>query len=336
MPSVAIGAIAAVVASALFSAGLVLQAVESRKVDPRHSLHLSLIGSLMCRRRWLLGTALTLVGFAFHVMALLLAPLTVVQPALSAGLLLLLVIAARTPDQEVGAQELGAVIAIAIGVVGVTLAAPERVPLEGEQAALVAALAVLGGCTLVPYAVARLRVARARRVGALTTFGAGAAYAFSGLTTKLASDLLAEGDRLGALAWLAATGIISGLGFLSQLTALQRRTAAQVGPVIYVMPVLVPVLVAPLVGGSGWGSTPLGGSALAAFLLVVSAGTAVLAASPAIHPKVKPQRAAGSNGAQADARAARPASRRPAGVPAPAPARSPWRARRRLPRPGPR
>ena len=92
MPSVAIGAIAAVVASALFSAGLVLQAVESRQVDPRHSLHLSLIGSLMCRPRWLLGTALTLVGFGFHVTALLLAPLTVVQPALSVGLLLLLVI----------------------------------------------------------------------------------------------------------------------------------------------------------------------------------------------------------------------------------------------------
>ena len=298
MPSVAIGAMAAVVASALFSAGLVLQAVESRRTDPRHSLHLSLIGSLMCRPRWLIGTALTLVGFGFHVTALLLAPLTVVQPALSAGLLLLLVIAARTPDQEVGAKEVGAVIAIAAGVVGVTLTAPEHVPLEGERAALVAALAVLAGCTLVPYALARLRVGRARPVGALTTFGAGAAYAFSGLTTNLVSDLLAEGNWLGALAWLVVTGIISGLGFLSQLTALQRRTAAQVGPVIYVMPVLIPVLIAPLVGDSGWGSTPLGGSALAACLLVVSAGTAALAASSAIHPKVRPQRTAGSAAAQ--------------------------------------
>ena len=298
MPSVAIGAIAAVVASALFSAGLVLQAVESRRTDPRHSLHLSLIGSLMCRPRWLLGTALTLVGFGFHVTALLLAPLTVVQPALSAGLLLLLVIAARTPDQEVGAKEVGAVIAIAAGVVGVTLTSPERVPLEGERAALVAALAVLAGCTLVPYALARLGAARARAVGALTTFGAGAAYAFSGLTTNLASDKLAEGNWLGALAWLVVTGVVSGLGFLSQLTALQCRTAAQVGPVIYVMPVLIPVLIAPLVGGSGWGSTPLGGSALASFLLVVSAGTAVLAASSAIHPKVRPRADCGLRSAQ--------------------------------------
>ncbi len=298
MPSVAIGAIAAVVASALFSAGLVLQAVESHRTDPRHSLHLSLIGSLMCRPRWLLGTALTLVGFGFHVTALLLAPLTVVQPALSAGLLLLLVIAARTPNQEVGAQEVGAVIAIAAGVVGVTLTSPERLPLEGEGAGLVAALAVLAGCTLVPYALARLRVGSGRPVGALTTFGAGTAYAFSGLTTKLASDLLGEGNWLGALAWLVVTAIISGLGFLSQLTALQCHTAAQVGPVIYVMPVLVPVLIASLVGDSGWGSTPLGGSVLAASLLVVAAGTAVLAASSAIHPKVRPQGTTGSAAAQ--------------------------------------
>lgn len=298
MPSVAIGAIAAVVASALFSAGLVLQAVESRRTDPRHSLHLSLIGSLIRRPRWLLGTALTLIGFGFHVTALVLAPLTVVQPALSAGLLLLLVIAARTPDQEVGAKEVGAVIAIAAGVVGVTLTAPARVALEGERAALVAALVVLAGCTLVPYALARLRVERARLVAGLTTFGAGTAYAFSGLTTKLASDLLVAGNWLGALAWLVATGIIGGLGFLSQLTALQRRTAAQVGPVIYLMPVLIPVLIAPLIGGSGWGSTPLGGGALAACLLVVCAGTATLASSSAIHPKVRPQRTAGSAAAQ--------------------------------------
>lgn len=132
----------------------------------------------------------------------------------------------------------------------------------------------------------------------MTTFGAGAAYAFSGLTTNLASDKLAEGNWLGALAWLVVTGVVSGLGFLSQLTALQCRTAAQVGPVIYVMPVLVPVLIASLVGDSGWGSTPLGGSALASFLLVVSAGTAVLAASSAIHPKVRPRADCGLRSAQ--------------------------------------
>ncbi|MDP8943785.1 MAG: hypothetical protein M3N16_06685 [Actinomycetota bacterium] len=293
MPSVLLGALAALAASALFSAGLVLQALDTRGVHPRHSLHLSLIASLMCRRRWLLGTGLTLLGFPFHVVALLLAPLTVVQPALSAGLLVLLAVAARTSEEEVGASEVGGVVAIAAGVVGITLAAPERAPLEGEVAALVLALAVLAALTLVPYAVARLRVGGKRPVGALATFSAGAAYAFAGLTTKLISDLLAEGNWPAAIGWLAATAVVSGLGFLSQLTALQRRTAAQVGPVIYVMPVLVPVLLAPLVAGEGWSSTPLGGTVLAASLLVVCVGTALVAASSAVHTLVRPGRAAG-------------------------------------------
>ena len=293
MPSVLLGALAALAASALFSVGLVLQALDTRGVHPRHSLHLSLIATLMCRRRWLLGTALSLLGFPLHVTALLLAPLTVVQPALSAGLLLLLAIAARTSEEEVGGRELGGVLAITAGVVGITLSAPERSPLEGQPGALVLALAGLAGLTLVPYALARLRVESARPVGALATFSAGAAYAFAGLTTKLVSDLVSEGSWPAAIGWLAATATVAGLGFLSQLTALQRRTATEVGPVIYVMPVLVPVLLAPLVAGEGWGSTPLGGAALAGSLLVVCAGTALVAASSAVHTLVRPGRAAG-------------------------------------------
>lgn len=293
MPSVVLGAAAALAASALFSAGLVLQALETREVHPRHSLHLSLIARLMRRPRWLLGTGLTLLGFLFHVVALLLAPLTVVQPALSAGLLLLLAIAARTHEEDVGALEVGGVVAIAAGVIGLTLTAPERAPPEGASAALVAALAALAAVTLVPYALARLCIARQRPVGTLATIGAGAAYAFIGLTTKLFSDALAEGRWLEGLGWLAATATVGGLGFLSQLTALQRRTATQVGPVLYVMPVLIPVLLAPLVAGEGWGSTPLGGGALAASLAAVCAGTAVLAASSAVHRLVRPGRASG-------------------------------------------
>ncbi len=71
MESTVLGAVAALAATALFSAGLVLQAIETRRVDPRHSLHLSLIARLMGRPRWLLGTSLTLLGFPLHVSALL-------------------------------------------------------------------------------------------------------------------------------------------------------------------------------------------------------------------------------------------------------------------------
>ena len=283
MESTVLGAVAALAATALFSAGLVLQALETRRVDPRHSLHLSLIARLMCRPRWLLGTSLTLLGFPLHVSALLLAPLTVVQPALAAGLLLLLAVGARTPGESVGRQEVVGVVAIVAGVAGMTFTAPERAPLETHAGALVAALVALAAVTLVPYALARMRDENDPSLATLATFAAGAAYAFSGITTKLVADGLGDDNWPAALGWVAATAAVGGLGFLGQLTALQRRSATQVGPVIYVVPLIVPVLLAPFVTGEDWAATPLGGGALIASLLVVCAGTALVSASSAVH-----------------------------------------------------
>ncbi len=283
MESTVLGAVAALAATALFSAGLVLQATETRLVDPRHSLHLSLIARLMARPRWLLGTSLTLLGFPLHVIALLLAPLTVVQPALAAGLLLLLAIGVRTPGENVGRQELVGVVAMVAGVAGMTFTAPERAPLETRTGALVVALVALAVVTLVPYALARMRAESDPSLATLATFAAGAAYAFSGITTKLVADGLGGEEWLATLGWIAATAAVGGLGFLGQLTALQRRSATQVGPVIYVVPVIVPVLLAPFVTGEDWAATPLGGGALIASLLVVCAGTALVSASSAVH-----------------------------------------------------
>src|SRR3954452_1233300 len=126
MGELALGAVAAVTASALFSAGLVLQSLEARTVPAQHSLRLSLIRRLLGRRRWVLGGALMVVGFGFHVGALLFAPLTVVQPSRAGGLLLLLVAGARSGGEPIRSREILAVVAISAGVVGLTLSSPER------------------------------------------------------------------------------------------------------------------------------------------------------------------------------------------------------------------
>ena len=76
------------------------------------------------------------------------------------------------------------------------------------------------------------------------TLGAGAAYALTGLTTKLVTDRMAVGDWLGAVLWLAITASAAGLALMDQTTALQHRGATQVGVIIYTMPVVVPVLLA--------------------------------------------------------------------------------------------
>jgi drug/metabolite transporter (DMT)-like permease len=282
MGSTVLGALAAIAASALFSIGLVLQATEARKVDSRYSLHLSLIAQLMSRWRWVVGTLVTLAGFPLHVLALLLAPLTVVQPALATGLLLLLAIGVSTPGENVRRRDVVGVTAIVGGVVALTLGAPDRASLETQAAPVLVALAALAAVTLLPYALTRLRPAGGPSLATMATFAAGAAYAFSGITTKLLADGLAGDELAAALGWLVATAVVGGLGFLGQLTALQRRSATQVGPVIYVVPVLAPVLLAPFLTGEQWGATPLGGGLLVAGLLGVCAGTAFVSASPSV------------------------------------------------------
>jgi len=282
MGSTVLGAFAALAASALFSIGLVLQATEARQVDSHFSLHLSLISRLMSRRRWVLGTVITVAGYPFHVVALLLAPLSVVQPALAAGLLVLLAVGARAGNETVTSRDVVGVAAIVLGVAAMTVSAPGRSSVDTQTAPLIIALAALATVTVVPYALMRLHTTSGPSMATMATFAAGAAYAFDGITTKLAADHLADAQMAATVGWLAATAVIGGLGFLGQITALQHHSATQVGPVIYVIPVLVPVLAAPFLTGEQWSTTPLGGGVLVFALVVVCAGAALVSASPLV------------------------------------------------------
>src|SRR4051812_41969271 len=153
MDGSALGAVAAVTASALFSAGLVLQSLEARTVPAERSFRLSLIGGLLGRRRWVLGGVLMALGFGVHVCALLLAPLTVVQPSLAAGLIVLLVVGARSDGEQIRAREVLAVGAISLGVLGLTLTAPERTTISAGDLALAISLAPLAAGALAPHAL---------------------------------------------------------------------------------------------------------------------------------------------------------------------------------------
>lgn len=296
MGSNALGALAALAASSLFSVGLVLQATATRGVDSRFSLHFSLIRELVTRPRWVVGSVVTLLGYPLHVVALLLAPLTVVQPALAAGLLVLLVIGSRTPGESVGRRDAAGVAAIVIGILAMTLGAPDRADVDTSTGPLIVGLVLLGAVTLVPYIVTRVHETASTSLATMAGVAAGTAYAFDGLTTKLVADHLADDEPVLALGWLVATGVVGALGFLGQATALQGRSATQVGPVIYVIPVLVPVLLAPFLTGEDWGSTPLGGGLLVASLVIVCVGTWVVSSSSPVRAVEREAPAAAGSG----------------------------------------
>src|SRR3954462_2815670 len=126
MESVVAGVALAALASVLFNVAIVIQASEAREVPGEFGLKLSLIGRLLRRPRWLLGAALGLMAFPLQTVALLYAPVTAVQPADAAGLLVLLFLGARMLHERVGRREIVAVSCIVVGIVILTLAAPKR------------------------------------------------------------------------------------------------------------------------------------------------------------------------------------------------------------------
>jgi len=274
----ALGIGCAVIASLLYNTSIALQALEARSLPQELGLRPSLLGVLVRNRRWLGATALGLLGWPFEIAALLLAPLTVVQPCIASGLLLLLWLGATRLGEAPGRRELVAVAAVVVGIGGVAWAAPDRSTDHAGAAAVALALAVVAVPIISPY----LLRGRVSRVGALATLSAGCGYAWTAVASKLLTDELAAGAVLVAALWLATAAASEGLALLSEMSALQRRPATHVAPAMFAVQVLVPVLLAPLIFAESWAETPANGAVLVASIALALAGTVLVAGSRAV------------------------------------------------------
>lgn len=296
----ALGIVAAVGASLLYNTSIALQALEARGVGHEHSLRPSLLGRLVRNRRWLGATAIGLAGWPLEIAALLLAPLTVVQPCLTSGLVLLLWLGATRLGERPGRREALAVGAITIGVVGIALAAPQRSTDHASAVAIATALALVAIPIASPYVLrARFRhsppqggveVGWGNAMATMAVVSAGCGYAWTAIASKLLTDELAAGAVLVGIAWLATVAASEGLALLSEMSALQRRPATHVVPTMFAVQVLVPVLLAPLLFGESWGATPLGGAVLVVSMAMAVAGTVLLAGSSAVGAVIEQAR----------------------------------------------
>jgi hypothetical protein len=278
----ALGIAAAVAASLLYNASIAFQALEVRRVPREHGLRPSLLGRLLRNRRWLGATALGLAGWPFEIAALLLAPLTVVQPCIASGLVLLLWLGARRLGERPGQRELLAVAAIIAGIAGVAWAAPERSTDHAGVGPIALALVLVSLPLLAPYLLRGTLGGDGRRLGLLATLSAGCGYAWTAIASKLVTDELAAGALAVAALWLATAAASEGLALLSEMSALQRRAATVVAPVMFAVQVLVPVALAPLIFDESWEATPPDGGALLAFVALALVGTVLLARSKAV------------------------------------------------------
>jgi hypothetical protein len=276
MLEIVLGITAAAGASTLYSLGVAFQAIDAKQAPDGERLRLALARRLVTRTRWLLGTGFSILGWPLQLLALSFAPLVVVQPAMAAGLLVLLVLAERMLHEPAGRREHLAVGAIVLGVAGAALCAPPRTTAHAAWPVLLIVLLALGLASLLPYIL--LRIGRSPPI--VTMLGAGLGFAWSGVATKLASNDLSYGHFGFAVAWGLATAGASAIATLSEMSALQDRPAIQVAPVVFVIQTAVPVALAPLLLGERFTETPLSGAPLAASLAVLLAGAVVLARSP--------------------------------------------------------
>src|SRR5438552_16017742 len=199
----------------------------------------------------------------------------------------------RMLGEHAGRYEYACVLAIALGVGAVALTAPPRSATQtSQQLTITLVLVGLGCASLLPYLLHVVRHSPAT----VTMVGAGLAFAWSGVATKLASDDLAQHHLVPAAAWALSTAAASGVGVLSEMSSLQSRPAIQVAPVVFVTQTVVPVVLAPLLLGESFASTPLGGVPLVASLALLVAGAALLARSPLLLALMEGERVSDASG----------------------------------------
>src|SRR3954447_4584834 len=276
MESVVAGVALAAFASVLFNAAIVIQASEAREVPDDYGLKLSLIGRLLRRPRWLLGALLGLLAFPLQTIALLWAALTAVQPADATGLLVLLFLGSRMLDERVGRREVLAVLAIIVGIVVMTIAAPKRHVTQVDSSEVLLPMAAVAAVALAPLLLRR-------RVGAdsmAVVLGAGFAFALGAFCAKILADSIDRQAWLAAVVMVGLAALAALTGTLSEQSALQRRQATQVAPIIFAVELLVPVALAVLVVGEDWDRSSAIGI-LAALALVVG-GAFTLGRAPTV------------------------------------------------------
>jgi drug/metabolite transporter (DMT)-like permease len=292
----ALGIICAIGASALYNTSIALQAVEAREVGHEHALRASLIGRLVRNPRWLMATVIGLLGWPLEIAALLMAPLTVVQPCLASGLVLLLWLGVTRLGERPGRREYGAVAAIVVGVAAIAWAAPARTTSNAGAVPIAIALVLVTIPVLAPYVVR----GRPNAAGTLAVIAAGFGYAWTAIASKLLTDELSAGSMLVAVVWLATAAASEGLALLSEMSALGRRPATRVAPVMFAVQVIVPVILAPLIFEESWSDTPGGGTALVAAILLILVGVVSLAGSPAVGAVIESAHADGPESAHAE------------------------------------
>jgi drug/metabolite transporter (DMT)-like permease len=265
--------------SSLYALSTSLQALEARREPLSASLRSSLLKKLVRRPLWLAGTAAGLVAWPLQAVALALASVAIVQPALGLGLIVLLVLGVRLLHESVGPREIAGAALIAGGIAVIGWAAPAHTAgfTRGGEAAVVAALAIAAAA---PYVLRLVGGAG----GLATSVSSGFGWAAVGLATALIDEAIAQRHWLAALAWGAGVAAASWSSLLAEMTALQTWPATRSIPVVFGIEMVLPAALLPILTHTRPGHAVSFGASLA----VACAGAAILGSSRAVARAAAP------------------------------------------------
>jgi drug/metabolite transporter (DMT)-like permease len=245
-------------------------AVESPDVDWRRPVWSSLV--LFRSRTYVLGVLIAVAGWGFHVGALALAPISLVQTVIAGGLVMLTVIADRLFGHEVTRREW---IGVALAAAGLAFLAAtieggaEEAHSDYETATLVTFIAATAAAGVLVAVGGR----STPRAGVL--FGASAGLLWAASDTAIKADSGVLGDGVGAVLLnpLAAWILIASLaGMLVSARSLQIGPAVAVIAVTSVAANATTIAAGPIVFGDPLPDDALGViGRLCAFALVITA-----------------------------------------------------------------
>jgi len=238
--------VVAMLATTAYHLGLILEKRALSRlpaIDARHALRLLRI--LATAPAWLAGFCLMLCGFGLQVVALTLAPVSVVQPILGSGVVILLILSRVVLRERLGRLELACVLAMAAAIVVIALSATGPAGHVGQRTsgALLAAVAVTASLAAVGLGASALRAAPAGRHrvpanGVSYAVASGLLYGVATLAIKGLSGTIVHHGGFGRLVIAVAaspypyvTVGCSAVGLLIFQTGLQRCRVSIVGPV---------------------------------------------------------------------------------------------------------
>src|SRR5215469_11249140 len=242
-----LGIAVAAFATTSYNVGLILEKRALRRLPPIDARRaVALLRTVLLDPAWMIGFALMTCGLGFQVVALTLAPVSVVQPVIGSGVVILVVLSAAVLRERLGRLELACVLAVVVAISAIALSATGAAGHVGHQASglLITAVAVPTCFGALAIASTSLRTSahgrhRAPAVGVAYGLSSGLLYGVATLALKaLSGEIFHHSARVTdvVLAVLTSpypylTVVCSAVALLIFQTGLQRCRVSIVGPV---------------------------------------------------------------------------------------------------------